>query len=93
LSDHVRYRPTEDVVAQHMGEGVVLVHLRTNRIYDLNRTGARLWALLSEGRTRAEMRQRMLSEFDVDASTLERETDEILASMLAAQLVVVDGDR
>ena len=32
-----------------VGDEVVLVHLRTNRIYTLNRTGARFWELLEDG--------------------------------------------
>jgi hypothetical protein len=39
-------RPEDDVVSRRLEDEVVLVHLRTNRIYKLNETGARLWELL-----------------------------------------------
>src|SRR5215207_8182687 len=38
-----------NVVAQRIGDDVVLVHLRTNRIFELNATGGRVWALLAAG--------------------------------------------
>jgi hypothetical protein len=36
-------QPNRDVVARRLKDEIVLVHLRTNRIYSLNRTGARFW--------------------------------------------------
>jgi len=41
------WRPSEDTVTQRVGEGIVLVHLPTDRIYSLNPTATRLWELLA----------------------------------------------
>lgn len=38
------YQPNPDVVAQRVQDEVVLVNLRTNEIYTLNRTAARAWS-------------------------------------------------
>jgi hypothetical protein len=48
-------RPHPDVVAQRLGEEVALVNLQTNRIFELNRTGACLWDLLCKGCDRSEI--------------------------------------
>jgi len=71
-----------DVVAQRIGSDTVLVHMRTNRIYELNETGARLWELLAAGHAWVEVVDRLRAEFDVDEGRLIREVDEFLALLL-----------
>jgi Coenzyme PQQ synthesis protein D (PqqD) len=60
----VRRRP--DVVARRVGETAVVVHLGSNRIYELNDTGARIWELVGDGATVDELIDRLQREFDVD---------------------------
>lgn len=83
-------RPSPDVVAKRLGDSVVLVHMGTNRISELNRTGARLWELLTEGYDRAEIEERMLQEFDVNRAQLTAEIDALLSSLQAEGLVSFD---
>jgi hypothetical protein len=59
-------RPSADVVSQEIDGEVVLVHLGTNRIYALNETGARLWALLGAGYDPPRIQHELGREFDVD---------------------------
>jgi hypothetical protein len=66
---------------------VVLVDLENDRIYALNETGARLWELLAAGRSRTEIRDKLLEEFDVDPAELDGEIDSLLADLQAAGLV------
>ena len=40
-------RPNPDVIARHLGDGAVLVHIPTNQVYELNHTGARVWELMA----------------------------------------------
>lgn len=80
-------RPSADVVSRRLDDEVVLVHLRTNRIYSLNETGARLWELLETGHDRVRIERQMLEEFDVEPADLRREIAELLGSLEAEQLV------
>ena len=84
--------PAADVAARRLGDEVVLVNLRTNLIYELNRTGARLWELLAEGCDRREIERRMLADFEVDEETLRAEIGELLGSLLEAGLVTADDE-
>jgi Coenzyme PQQ synthesis protein D (PqqD) len=84
-------RPSPNVVHQHLEGEVVLVHLRTNRIYALNRTGSRLWHLLLAGYDLARIKETLLEEFEVDAEQLDREVESLLSSLVAEELVIV-GD-
>jgi hypothetical protein len=83
----VHLRPHPDVVWRRLDDDVVLVHLRTNRIYSLNHTAARAWELLSAGEDRAQIEQTLLDEFDVDPGALKRSLDELLDHLASAELV------
>ncbi len=81
-----------DVVAQTMGDQLILVNLRTNRIHTLNTTAIRLWELLAEGLTRDETEHRLLSEFDVEGEVLKAEVDAVLSELSEAELIVAGLD-
>ena len=84
-------QPNPDVVAQRLGDETVLIHLHTNRIYELNRTGTRYWELLAASHTPAAIRAQLLQEFAVDPATLDEEIERIQAELLAAGLVRATG--
>ncbi len=65
----------------------MLLHLESNRFFELNRTAARLWELLASGCNRAQLEQQMLQEFEVDPTQLAREIDGLLATLSAQELI------
>jgi hypothetical protein len=75
------------VVAERVGSGYVLVHLETNRIYELQGTGARILELLRVGRTRGEIERALLDEFDVAADRLAAELDHHLGELRRLRLL------
>ncbi|MBD0329388.1 MAG: PqqD family protein [Thermoleophilia bacterium] len=85
-------RPHPDVVSREVGEGAVLVHLRTNRIYNLNRTGAAVWRLLEQGRDLDEAEAELLQRFDVEAGELRADVARLVRELSAAG-VLDDGSR
>jgi coenzyme PQQ synthesis protein D (PqqD) len=82
-----RLEPNPDVVWRTVDGEVVLVHLTTNRIYALNPTGARLWELLSEGRSGGDIEATLLAEFDVDAAELRLEIERVEGELVAEGLL------
>ena len=82
--------PDSNVLAKRVGDEVVLVHLETNRVYELNRTAASLWDALANGATRAELEQRLSQEFDVEPDELAREIDDLLGQLRSARLTHMD---
>jgi hypothetical protein len=71
---------------------MVLVHLKTDRVFTLNRTGARIWELLSDGHDRAGIEQRLLQEFESRPAEIARDIDALLAALKAEQfLLSADG--
>lgn len=85
---HVRFRPSPDAVATRAGEEIVVVDLKSDRIYSLNRTAARAWELLCSDGDRAETERRMLEEFDVTPEELTEAIDELVVSLIQNGLLV-----
>ena len=85
------FAPVADVISRRLDDVVVLIHLKTNRVFELNATGARLWELISAGSDAGEIREIMLNEFDVTPSAL---TDAIasLTKLLASEELIAKRD-
>jgi hypothetical protein len=82
-------RPRPGVVARDMNGSAVLVHLDTNRIYELNATGARIWSLLEQGLDRQSILSQLCEEFAVPAADIEQEVGELLAMLESEGLIGV----
>ena len=74
-------RPSAHVVARAVGESAVLVHLQTNRIYELNATGSRIWELVESGASEPEVLQRLSEEFAVSTEVAQRDFKALLADL------------
>jgi Coenzyme PQQ synthesis protein D (PqqD) len=82
-----RLEPSQDVVGQRLGDEVVLVSLETNRIFELNRTGARFWELLQSETDRGRIEAQLLEEFAVTEEELSAEVDRLIKSLDDEELV------
>jgi hypothetical protein len=78
--------PDPNVLAKRVGDDIVLVHLETNRVFELNRTAAFLWEALAAGSTRHELEERLVLEFDVERDELAREIDDLLGQFRSERL-------
>jgi hypothetical protein len=88
-----RLEPSQDVVGQRLGGEVVLVSLQTNRIFELNRTGARFWELMQSESDRGRIEQRLLEEFEISKDELSAEVDQLIQSLADEELVrILDDD-
>jgi hypothetical protein len=71
-------RPSPDVIARRLDRAGVLVHLTTNRIFELNETGIRIWELLSEQKDVDQIVEQLVDEFEVDGQEAARELENFL---------------
>ena len=78
-----------DVLFQRLENDAVLLHMKTDRFYNLNRTGTRFWELLSEGHDLAQIQEQMLAEFDVEPAALEQEIKDMIVSLQNEDLISV----
>ena len=86
--DTVVAAASDQVSADVEGEAVIL-NLADGVYYGLDGVGARIWELLREPRTAAELRDAVAAEFDVDADTAWRDLAGLLADLSARRLVEI----
>ena len=83
-------KPNPNVLFRRLGNAMVLFHLSSDRFYELNATGARLWELLTAGHDVGEAHQLMLQEFAVDPDQLASETETLLEMMRREDLLTLN---
>jgi hypothetical protein len=88
----MRYEPHPNVVTRELDGDVVLVHLDTSRIFTLNATGSRIWALLSQqpgDHDVATLEQLLREDYEVDDERLHEDVVTLLRELEEERLVVV----
>jgi len=80
-------RPSPDVVSRSVGSAAVLIHLGTNRIFELNETGSRIWSLLEQGLDRDAVCAQIHQEFDAPEADARQAVDDLLAELTREQLI------
>jgi hypothetical protein len=80
--------PHGDALFTELDDGQsVLLDLQTHAYYGLNRTGTRIWQLMSEGSTLAEISARLADEFEASPQELENAVREFVRELAEANLV------
>ena len=85
-----RIRQSAQVVSSQLGDAGVLVHLRTNRIFEVNATGLRIWELAGQGRTLGEIEDTLRGEFDVEPARLRTELLDLVSELSREGLLETD---
>ena len=73
------------------GEGVLL-QLDTGEYFGLDPVGERIWSLIAEHGDLETVLAQLLDEFDVDADTLTRDVDALVAELITHKLVEESAD-
>lgn len=82
-------RPRAGVLAREVGGEMVLLDVDQGTYYGLNEVGTRAWSLLAEGATLGEVEERLLTEFEVERSTLEADLHGLLRDLAEHGLIDV----
>ena len=87
LASHVR--PSSDALIQLTGNEAIVLDTAGERYFGLNEVGARLWSLLVSNPHLADAHHRLLEEFDVAPTDLERDLITIVEQLADAGLITV----
>ena len=85
LSNHVTV-PAQ-VMARTVGNETVILDLASGTYYGLDPVGARMWQLMTEGQTLAQLCTQMLDEYEVSQEDIERDVLALVQTLLDKQLV------
>jgi hypothetical protein len=85
LSDKVKF--PEEVLARQVGEEAVMLDLARGTYFGLDPVGARIWQLLGQGKTLAEVCDAMVDEYDVSREVIERDVAKLVQELVDRGLV------
>jgi hypothetical protein len=81
-----------DQVSSDLGAEVAILHLEAGVYYGLDTVGARIWSLIQEPRTVKELREIVVSEYEVEPDHCERDLLALLQTLADEGLIEVrDG--
>lgn len=89
LTEHTRVVVIKDQVACDVADELVVLNLTNGVYYGLNPVGARVWSLIQEPRTVAELRHALLDEYDVDAAALDADLHRLLTELADQHLIEI----
>ena len=81
-----------DQVSTDLGGEVAILDLKGATYYGLDAVGARIWGLLQEPKTVAEIRDVLLSEYEVEPDRCERDLIALLRRLADEGLVEAGDD-
>jgi hypothetical protein len=67
------------VLAQQLGEELIIIHPKTDRIFLLNQTARNIWELLAENSDPSEVTKILSKEFAKDEAEIARDIDMIIS--------------
>lgn len=85
--DKCKFVVDPDVVVCDLGDGGVLLDLRTSQYYSLNPVGQLVWRTASEPRSVSDLCEKVLSEFDVEPDACADDVRALLDTMCDARLL------
>ena len=77
----------EAIVFTDLDDTIVMMDVDEGQYYELDPIGARIWNLLENGRSAAELCDALAGEFDVDPDTCRHDTLEFLQSASDLRIV------
>ncbi len=89
LSEKTRVVVVRDQVACDVAEEVVVLNLASGVYYGLNPVGARVWSLIQQPRTFAEIRDQLLQEYEVESASLEADLRALLTELADQRLIEI----
>lgn len=87
LSDKVTI-PAQ-VMARVVGDETVILDLANGTYYGLDPVGARIWQLMAEGQTLAQICEAMLADYEVTREDIERDVAALGQTLLDKNLVSI----
>jgi len=89
LSENTRVVASKDQVSCDLAGEAAILNLKNGVYYGLDPVGARIWTLIQEQRTFAELRETLLAEYEVEAAQLEADLRALLAQLAEQQLIEI----
>jgi len=88
-----RAKIPDQVIARQVGGETVMLDLASGNYFSLDPVGARIWQLLQEGRSLAEILEVLTLEYDASGEEIERDLMRLVKEFAARGLISVQEGR
>lgn len=78
---------SENSIVQEMGSGIVVLNLNTERFYELDGVGKRIWELLSDNQEYTFIFNVLQDEYEVSAEQLQNDMTGLIGDLRKAELI------
>ena len=89
LSDQTRIVVSKDQVSCDLQGEAAILNLQNGVYYGLDPVGARVWNLIQQSKTFAEVRQAVLQEYEVEPDRLDSDLRELLDQLKEQGLIEI----
>jgi len=86
----ISYRINPETIFQRVGSDLIVINLKDDRIYSLNKTAGRFWELLITQMAIQEIKKQLAVEFEIEPETLDKEVHTILNNLVQEGLVLAN---
>ena len=87
MNDNPKFEVSSAVVAREVGGEMMLMDLESGTYFGLDPVGMRIWQLLEEGQSTAQMLEQLEREFDVTPEQLGQDISTLLQTLSEHNLV------
>ena len=87
LPPDARLTLSPDVAFRVLEGEAVLLDLEAGKYYSMTDVATRAWEMFSEGKTVGEVREALLTEYEVEPDVLDADLDELYTDLLARGLL------
>ena len=87
MTNETKYQVAPGVMARDVGEEVVLLHLASGAYFGLDPVGARIWTLIGEGKTFAQICEMIAQEFDATHAQIEQDLQALTRQLTEQKLI------
>lgn len=88
MNNVLKLAPSDDAVESRVGDETVILHLGNGTYYGLDPMGTLIWEMLKAGKDQSEIRDAILSEYDVEPDVVEADMHQFLSDLLAQSILV-----
>jgi Coenzyme PQQ synthesis protein D (PqqD) len=92
VQTRARLSPTEDVLIRKVGDELVLLHMGTEIYFGLDPVGVAMWEAICESGTIAGAHEALVPQYDVDATQLLSDLQELTDQLVDRGLLTIRSD-
>jgi hypothetical protein len=93
ISQSAIVRVAPEQLSRDLDGEIIILNLCTGTYYGLEHVGARIWGLIQEPRTVAQLRDALVAEYEVSREQCDIDLQRLLQELLRTGLITVEGER